>query len=531
VTWSAVIVLPTLMALASWVIATLTLRLATPRPRTPPAAEPFAASKTPFRDPYTDTSVHWMERARIAYGPRWLASLNVFLLPLLCGIFAGVFGGELAPGGRLGHGLLCAAAAFVGPFLVRVRHENRLRRVDWTYAFWLRSHGLSMLLLASHVMLVAVVGLTMPATFTARGLATAALALPLLVALGLGGGVVVLRALGLLKAAPERLQRLVAVAATRTGRTPREVLVAPLAVVNVFSYPAVGRVLMTEVTFDALDDDALTAMLGHALAHLTESTRRSLLRALAASVIFVPLMLARPLTHEGFGVFSASLGAVFVVVLLINRWLRYDFKAADKVAREHEGDAGTYARALVKVYEANVVPAVLNQKNPARAHLYDRMIDAGMTPDHPRPATPPMGRAVLALLVSIVATMMAVAFALATLSTARPESALGRYAIVAITGGRGQVLGDLAFDAWQRHDLAGSVALYRAAVESERRDVYLPANLAIVLADAGRCVEASEAFNEAAERLARRSGTDGERAIAYSASVAEGRCYAEKASR
>lgn len=528
VTWSAVIALPTLMALASWVIATLTLRLATPRPRPTPAAEPHAASKAPFRDPYTDTAVHWMERARLAYGPRWLALLNAALLPLLCGIFAGVFGGELAPGGRLGHGLLCAAAAFVGPFLVRVRHENRLRRVEWTLAFWLRSHGLSVLLLASHVMLAAAVGLTMTDTFTARGLATVALAMPLLMALGLGAGVVVLRALGLLKPAPERLARLVDVAAARTGRTPREVLAAPLAVVNVFSYPAVGRVVITEATLDALDDDALTALLGHALAHLTESTRRSVLRAVAGSVIFVPLMLVRPLMREGFGALYASLGAVFVVVLLINRWLRYDFKTADEVARAHEGDAGTYARALVKVYEANVVPAVLHQRNPARAHLYDRMIAAGMTPDHPRPAPPPMGRAVLAFVASIIATLTAVTLALATLSTARPEGAFGRHAVVAFTGGRGPVMGDLALDAWRRHDLRGSAALYDAAARSERHDVYLPSNRAIVLADAHRCEEASEAFDEASERLSRRAATEGERAIVEGASVAVGRCYAER---
>ena len=50
--------------------------------------------------------------------------------------------------------------------------------------------------------------------------------------------------------------------------------------------------------------------------------------------------------------------------------------------------AGTYARALEKIYEANLLPVVLREK---RVHpdLYDRLVAAGATPAYARPKPPP----------------------------------------------------------------------------------------------------------------------------------------------
>ncbi len=529
-TWGGVFAMPLVAALSSWLLARLTLWIATPSARPVAQPAPIAPTKTPFRDPHADTAVHWMERARLAYGPRWLASTNLFVLPLLFGLVAFVFDGPLTPGGKVVRVLVTCAAAFVGPFVVRVEHERRLRRVDWSYGFWLRSHLTATLLMASHILVVALVATTMPSTVDTRAIVTVALTLPVLAVLGLGGGAVALKAVGLLRAPSERVRRVVDVAVSRTGVTPREVLVAPLAVVNVFSYPAVGRVVLSEASLDALDDDALAALLGHALAHLTESTRRSVARGLLAGVVFVPLMLTRPLAHHGLTTFYAVLVATFAAVVILNRTLRYDFKAADKIAREHEGDAGTYARALAKVYEANVMPAVLYQRNPTRAHLYDRMVDAGMTPDHPRPAPPPMRRAALTLAISFAASAAALMVTMSTVANARPDDETGRLAVVAATGGYGPVLGDLALDAWRRHDLGASVALYRVAMEASPRDVYLAANLAIVLSDAGRCAESARVFEEVSRRFTRHEqrdeDTDAERVIADSAGDAVQQCVA-----
>ena len=165
-----------------------------------------------------------------------------------------------------------------------------------------------------------------------------------------------------------------------------------------------------------------------------------------------------------------------------------------------------------------------------RAHLYDRMVDAGMTPDHPRPAPPPMRRAALTLAISFAASAAALMVTMSTVANARPDDETGRLAVVAATGGYGPVLGDLALDAWRRHDLGASVALYRVAMEASPRDVYLAANLAIVLSDAGRCAESARVFEEVSRRFTRHEqrdeDTDAERVIADSAGDAVQQCVA-----
>ena len=57
---------------------------------------------------------------------------------------------------------------------------------------------------------------------------------------------------------------------------------------------------------------------------------------------------------------------------------------ADRIARTHEGESGVYARALARIYENNLVPAVFEQKH-THPHLYDRLVSAGVRPEYPRP--------------------------------------------------------------------------------------------------------------------------------------------------
>lgn len=78
---------------------------------------------------------------------------------------------------------------------------------------------------------------------------------------------------------------------------------------------------------------------------------------------------------------------------------------SDELGHAHEGEtAGTYARALEKLYEANLMPVVGPAKE-VHPHLYDRMIAAGVTPDYPRP-TPPPPRDFMANLPSLVLLLL-----------------------------------------------------------------------------------------------------------------------------
>jgi hypothetical protein len=54
------------------------------------------------------------------------------------------------------------------------------------------------------------------------------------------------------------------------------------------------------------------------------------------------------------------------------------------VAQTTEGDPGCYAKALERIYKENLMPAAVAQRT-THPNLYDRMVQAGVTPDFPRP--------------------------------------------------------------------------------------------------------------------------------------------------
>ncbi len=83
--------------------------------------------------------------------------------------------------------------------------------------------------------------------------------------------------------------------------------------------------------------------------------------------------------------------ALFIAWTLFLRLVHRMEIRADAMARQPETAAGTYARALAKIYEANLVPVVLGAKRRTHPELYDRLVAAGVTPEYPRPEAPPGG--------------------------------------------------------------------------------------------------------------------------------------------
>jgi hypothetical protein len=85
---------------------------------------------------------------------------------------------------------------------------------------------------------------------------------------------------------------------------------------------------------------------------------------------------------------TAFLGLLWISLGVpgVFRWLSRKLEMrADRLAKLNEGDAGTYARALMRLYEDNLT-AVVTKRKMTHPHLYDRMLAAGVTPDFPRPA-------------------------------------------------------------------------------------------------------------------------------------------------
>jgi hypothetical protein len=103
-----------------------------------------------------------------------------------------------------------------------------------------------------------------------------------------------------------------------------------------------------------------------------------------------------------------ALGSFLLAHLLVRRMRLALEKRADSAGQAHEGEAGTYARALEKLYQINLMPAVTRSWFLTHPHLYDRLLAVGITPDYPRPRPPSRWRAKVALAFMLLGTVFCV---------------------------------------------------------------------------------------------------------------------------
>ncbi len=184
--------------------------------------------------------------------------------------------------------------------------------------------------------------------------------------------------------APERLRKIAADASAQTGIPFGEVLLLRVPLAQAFAFPASRKLLFTDRLLELLPDDEVAAICAHELAHLTESKPARYSRSIRM-VVFLPWMFLNPLMHT-FGLF-AMFGLCGLSVGVPRVYARISRKLesrADEIAKGHERDAGTYARALTRLYEDGFLPAVTAKNKATHPHLYDRILAAGVTPDFPR---------------------------------------------------------------------------------------------------------------------------------------------------
>jgi len=140
---------------------------------------------------------------------------------------------------------------------------------------------------------------------------------------------------------------------------------------------------------------------------------------------------------------------------------------ADAHAHLSIQDSRVYARALEKIGEANLSPAVTEEAG-THPHLYDRMVSAGFTPGYPRPAPTRSVRG-WRILIAI-----AVCVELATVDSMTRPKTVGRdersvMAALALGGWTAEHLDSLAGLREARGDHE-SAARFRTAANSIRRD-------------------------------------------------------------
>jgi Zn-dependent protease with chaperone function len=313
---------------------------------------------------------------------------------------------------------LVVLAAFGGAGFVSTRMESRVRERALSMLDWLRSWAVMLLFFLAPLAVFAVLLWQLPAEFNWTVLWMVLGAAAVVLVLTLGGSLAVARWIGLLHAPTDRLNVIVDRAVERVGAPRPTVFVLHWKVANALAFPFGRSVAVTDTALDSLADEELVAICVHELAHLTEPRRIHLLR-LAAQFAWLPLFLVGPLSGAlGSAGYPLALGSTLIAHLLVRRMVLAMEVRADAAGKSHEGEAGTYARALERLYQINLMPAVTRHRRPTHPHLYDRLLTAGITPDYPRPKPPSRWRSLLAIGFLIVASVFCALMTAALLTSA-----------------------------------------------------------------------------------------------------------------
>jgi len=105
-------------------------------------------------------------------------------------------------------------------------------------------------------------------------------------------------------------------------------------------------------------------------------------------------MLACTVIGVTMGGHAILIGALtgFTAVLLARPFIRRAHLQADRLAANAGIDATAALRALERQFELNLFPMVAVSNRTPDAHLYDRLVAAGVQPAYPRPRPPSKGR-------------------------------------------------------------------------------------------------------------------------------------------
>ena len=430
--------------------------------------------------------LHWTEQARRHAGGSTAVQGQVFIFAAVTGVTTYLLAsGWLTTLPPLARALLAAAAVWLGG---RVVHFYRARRaLPWLTAsdFW---HGqLFVFFIIYPIPIVAIAMLLFgPFGWTEHewrfvlvyggGIAT-------MLWLYFGGIIRLGRSIGIITPADERANSIVAAASKRANHPVDGVWLVRAPMANAAALPMSNEVLFTSHALAKMSDNELTAIMLHELGHLRESTRDRMLRG-SGVVIFALIGFAKPL-YELVGLGGLLIGFAIVVIasVLIARRLRGLETKADAHAQEHEHseEAGSYARALERIYELNLAPAVTAGRGRTHPHLYDRLVAAGVTPDYERPKPPPKknGQMILFALPTLVICLGG-AVGIITLRNNAYDSLDACYAGIIATGGDTVAVGALGFHWEDDRPEAARVALEFVAERS--RSPRYTARLARLLA-------------------------------------------------
>lgn len=498
-----------------------------------------AISMRPFRAflrarPQEQESLAWAERARAAFPLRTFTGLSAVLIPAFSISFSIVILRDslsILPNWSLS--VIAGLISLIWPLRMRLHTERVVRSIELPFRRWLRGGCALWILMAPHFFIALIISIVMPNQFGPLAYGLVALCIGLGIFIMRISPLPLLKALGLAKAASARLSAIVDKCSKKAGLVPRAVYEIELPWANAYAFPLAKRLAFTDELLTHLSDEEIDAVCAHELGHLGESAGVVATRVLSGLTLLIPLTLVKPLTATGRADYVAYvfLGA-FLFLMVVRRIFRRMEVQADKNAHAHEEDAGTYARALVRIYEVNVMPVVLSKGSGIHPDLYDRVAAAGSPFPFPRPKAPARIHAFWAFLASLALFTVYCVLGLVLVDTGkssfRESGSSAEMVLLGISGSASSCgrMGELC-EQQNRKDCA--VALYALAAERDYNVPRYASQTARLLAESNRCEMASEALTEASERLgfweANEPSSDYERILFHQAEQAVLGCY------
>jgi Zn-dependent protease with chaperone function len=323
---------------------------------------------------------HWSEQARVLFPARRSAQMNLAFIPMLCLVVQVCVLSTDSP-----VPLWFAAAALPGAILGSYRFDRALYP-ETGFGKWLQQVTVSWILTMASLSLIWLGIALMPKTWDWRIGAVTGGVLLSRAWLIWGGGLWLCRLLGALAPTPPRLTAIVEKLASRFQIPPPRSWTTQALMANAWALPHTQTLVFTHLLLDHLTDEEVEAITAHEFAHLTES-RGALVARTFFQLNFLPWLFVQPMVHTWdlpIAVLVAS-GISWLWTMCSRHFSTRMERRADTMARGETEDKTTLALALLRIYQVNQIPAVMPGKHLTHPHLYDRMLDAGVTPDFPRP--------------------------------------------------------------------------------------------------------------------------------------------------
>lgn len=349
---------------------------------------------------------HWTEHARRSWSARLLVSVGP---AILLGVALARSGKDLHSWEGIFRVILIPICISLGAMIGGLPVAQRIVRRPVRLTDLLRGYAMTFLVLAPGM----TVFLIMLVLLFPHGISPTSIGIMLggfltALALTLGLAMPIVRALGLLAPPPPRLVEVVRAASERAQIAPPPVYLLRWDQANALAFPFARALAFTEPMLEIMTDEELHAVCLHEIAHLQESRRTKLTRLSGLLVLF-PLF-TTPVWSKAYGLpgLLVPLAICTIGGRLLRGFSQRMEREADAAAcaKDEASEAGCYAQALEKLYQYNVIPAVLRGKSQSHPHLYDRLAAAGVTPEYPRPKAPSTLPFVLMVVVLVLGTVV-----------------------------------------------------------------------------------------------------------------------------